>query len=1179
MTVRPWIACVIAMAVAGGSRADDTDIYTNRVVPPGSLPLVMLTLDLGSGIEGQYANCAKTGAGVTLCAPARFFYDRCPTCRPLMPAADKPFRRYDAIRFAIRTALIENGGMKVGLTLPHKHQSNCTGPSALLCSNGGYIARGFKPVDTVVVPFTSPPLLVPGPNLGELLGIIDNIPITTGLPDHPFQGKELFFEIFRYLTGQGVYNGHNGWVDYGTTAVQNLNMDNPAIDWDAGIEVPLVNRYISPLTADLSCSRIFTINFLLNPSRQDDDSDTAISSSAAGGMVGLSLAAPATAFDAVVGYLNDVDLARAANPFGTVPVIQGKQNVTSFFFAAPTPVNSSPPKFDSKSLAYALAGGTGRPLPLNEDPELLIQNLNSVAGQILSVSTTFVSASIPVNVFNRSQTLSDVYSALFQADTNGKPFWSGNLKKLRLNPTGTAGNTNVGLIDALGQDALASDGRIRNESLTFWTDPSTIAPNPIKGVVGGRDGRHVELGGAGQKIPGFLAGSPGASNGAAGARHLYTYSGTGTALTPLNADLATAALLQPALGVASAALANNLLLCVRGNDCLDVDGDLVTNEARPWLMGDPLHSRPLPINYGAVGGHTVDNPAIYIAMGTNDGFLHLFRNTSSSGSELGTELWAFMPTEALGIQDRLSVNGVTSARLYGVDGAPSTYIKDVDQDGNIEPAGGDRVYLYFGLRRGGRGYYALDITDPQIPAFLWQARPVLTPALTTSAACSLSVSAKTATSINSPCAAEYNLLGCSGDYCELGYSFPQPRIGKVQVGVDSFGRPLTRPAVFFAGGYDPNKDYPKSLTGLLSGGAASPGSVPTDDSRGTAIYVVDAETGALIWKAVKGTSTGPTADPRVFRHAQLVDSISSTLTIVDTDGDGAIDRVVVGDTGGNVWRADLGGDDDGTSNPGPAQITDDWRLTLLARMGRHYASGKTNDRRFFHEPDYVLSRDTAGLFDAIVIGSGDREDPMDYGRVRNADGTETLAENAFYVIKDRRIATYSASDSVSGSVLTPASLPDLSSNCLQGGASSGCNPNLAAGWRLRLTQGGGEKILSSPLTAAHRVYFTSYVPRPLNDTTSCAPSEGTGLFYAVSLLDGTAVFNFNTADGAGVGGTANSASDRFERMASAGIPSDVVFVNLAIPGGGEAKCLLGADLECRNVPGATRFRTHWRRDE
>ena len=86
------------------------------------------------------------------------------------------------------------------------------------------------------------------------------MPTPQGNQSHSYQGKELFFEFFRYLTGQTVYNAHNGYTDYATDNKYNLNEEDPAliwdqtaISWDTEIEekVPpgqrLAPNYISPI--------------------------------------------------------------------------------------------------------------------------------------------------------------------------------------------------------------------------------------------------------------------------------------------------------------------------------------------------------------------------------------------------------------------------------------------------------------------------------------------------------------------------------------------------------------------------------------------------------------------------------------------------------------------------------------------------------------------------------------------------------------------------------------------------------------------------------------------------------------------------------------------------------------------------------------------------------------------
>lgn len=1180
--------CLALLCGAGQlARADDTDIYISNVLPPASVPMVMISLDTSSAAGATYAGCANVGTGAGMCAPAAYFAANCPTC--VLPGATQPLTYFHVMRYSLRMALLQMTGLKVGLMLTHNNQNNCAGPrpagtlsSSQRCSNGAYLARGFKLLDQVVTPAV--PLLGipagtgPGPNLTELLNIIDSLPVPTGSTAHSYQGKELFFEMFRYLTGQGVYNGHNGYTDYGTNNAQNLDVDNAAVDWDASAET--LNRYISPLTSELLCSKVFTVNFILNGSNQDSDSDAAIDSDGAGGMVGIDLSGPGNNLSTVVAYLNDVDLARADLPFGTVPALTGQQNVTSYFFTRPTPLDSNPPTFDRTTTELAREGGTNSPFPLTSDPAQVVQSVRAALNQIISVSTSFVSGSVPVNVFSRTQVLSDVYLALFQPDIAAKPFWAGNVKKLKATvvdiPCAVAtpdctGGHEVRLTDAYGTAAIEDDGRISNNALTYWTDASRVAADATRGVVAGRDGRHVDRGGAGQKIPGFLASAgPGYLNADTGARQMYLYPGTGTSLVPLNADAATSVTYRAQIGAVDAAEALRVLKHIRGYDEYDADGDGNRTEVRPWMMADPLHSRPLPINYGTLGGHSAANPAIYIAVATNDGILHFIRNTTTGGAESGQELWAFMPVDLLGISKALAVNTPLSKRLYGLDGSPTAYVYDRNKDGTITASDGDKVYLYVGMRRGGRAYYALDVTDPATPRFLWKAGPVLSASAGTSAGCLASLAAGLGLAGNSACASELSTLGCAGDFCELGYTFSQPKIGRVRTTGSTI-----RPVVIFGGGYDALlNDYSAATLALFKAGGASPGSINTDDLMGNAVFVVDAETGALVWKATGPTSLSlPTGGGNVFRHTGLVDSVPSTVTAVDTNSDGLTDRLVFGDTGGNVWRADLGPDTDTTPNG----TADDWKLTLVAKLGRHAGSGKANDRRFFHEPDFVLSQDENGPFDAIVIGSGDREDPLDYGREK-VGTVETLAENAVFMLKDRRVGINAASDSDASQILTPASLADLTDNCLQGGSSSGCAPDLRNGWRIRLTQGRGEKMLSSPLTAASRVYFTTYLPPRANDSVTCGPGEGGGLYYAVGLKKGTAVFNYNVSDG-GTSDSPNSAADRFEGLASSGIPTEVVYINLPTGDGGEVKCALGSDLTCRQMPGATRFRSFWYKDE
>ena len=1036
------------IATIGIANADDTDVYINDGigVPDDSLPMVMFSLDYRPNLA---ASACLRGECDTLINEGYM-------------SQEGPYVFFDVLRGALRKVFEPLEGVRVGLMLNHDNINDCAGYGRTGCSNGGYIAMGFQE-------FVANDTNDAKKRFHEIL---KSIPLPQGSQSHSFQGKELFFEFFRYLTGQGVYNAHNGWTDYYSDPLKNLDEDNPGASWDPFIEEPPESQpsYMSPLDGVGQCSKIFTVNTMFQVDNQSDDSDEAIAAPIDEGGFG----SPQRQFPDVIRYLHDADLANGN--YGEAPYLDDKQNVTSYFVVDPRFINTT-------TIGYAKAGGTGTPLPLSDNADDLVATFEELFKQILSVSTTFVAASVPVNVFNRAEITDNVYIALFQVDGEFKPSWVGNVKKLRLAGANDS-SADGALLDALGQGAVAADGRIRFDALTYWTNPDALPPaDTDAGEVAERDGRTVARGGAGQLIPGMMSGSPQSANGLGG-RTVY-YDSTSRSLAPLNVDSITATTLMEDFGAADEKEAAELIAFSRGLDIDDLDADRTVNEAREWIFGDTLHSRPLPINYGAVGGYGPGNPAIYLAVASNDGMLRLIRNTTAGGAQSGREEWAFMPRNSMAAQKVLRANGVAMKHPYTFDGAPVAYIEDVNLNGTIEA--GDKVYLFVGMRRGGKAYYGLDITNPEAPRLMWTIEKSV------------------------------------GAYEELGWTFSTPRVGVVETAA---GR---TPVVIFAGGYDKNKDIR--------------GSVGTDDEEGNAIFVVNAETGELIWKAVRGSGGASTGR---FEHPDLRDSIPSDLTIADTDGDGMTDRIVVGDTGGNVWRADLFGSDTGN-----------WKLSLLASLGRHAdeSEGIWDDRRFFHRPDLVQTRDGYGNFDAVIIGSGDRADPLDGG------GTTS---DYFYMIKDRSTVVGSGRDTE----MQHADFADVTDNCIQEG---GCVLELTNGWRLQM-ENWGEKVLSSPLTISGSIFFTTYLPQQFGTVSACAPSEGSGRLYAVGLQDARSVINYDTSDDRPTeedpeGDDPTSKNDRSTDLRSAGIPAEVV----SIP----PNKILRPDLQIDTVDVATRWRTYW----
>jgi type IV pilus assembly protein PilY1 len=233
-----------------------------------------------------------------------------------------------------------------------------------------------------------------------------------------------------------------------------------------------------------------------------------------------------------------------------------------------------------------------------------------------------------------------------------------------------------------------------------------------------------------------------------------------------------------------------------------------------------------------------------------------------------------------------------------------------------------------------------------------------------------------------------------------------------------------------------------------------------------------------------------------------------------------------------------------------------------------------------HRPDVVPSRDRFGKFDAVVIGSGDRENPLD--RSGNSLDADTPV-NWMFMLKDRQwqtvtsataaLTTYEATDLAD--ISSDACVTD--STCggtLNTGADESSN-DFAKGWKLELAVGPGEKNLSAPLTIVNTVFFTTYLPfgsdenisEEASEAATCGPSEGKGAFYALNLLDGTVSTNFNIARD---GQDASTNTSRYTELSSAGIPADVVGVSLD----GQAY-VLPPDLKLSKVEASTRWRTFW----
>lgn len=153
------------------------------------------------------------------------------------------------------------------------------------------------------------------------------------------------------------------------------------------------------------------------------------------------------------------------------------------------------------------------------------------------------------------------------------------------------------------------------------------------------------------------------------------------------------------------------------------------------------------------------------------------------------------------------------------------------------------------------------------------------------------------------------------------------------------------------------------------------------------------------------------------------------------------------------------------------------------------------------------------------------------------------------------------SDWSSGS--NPLGLGDITNTCID---DSVCfaEENLTNGWKLQM-EGPGEKILAPALTAFGTIFFTSFLPEGTGAEAGspCAPSEGGGRLYAVSIVDGSPTNNYNST---GDSAESITKSDRFNNLASGGIPAEVVPIG---------DYILPPDLNPISSGGRSFWKTYW----
>ncbi len=436
-----------------------------------------------------------------------------------------------------------------------------------------------------------------------------------------------------------------------------------------------------------------------------------------------------------------------------------------------------------------------------------------------------------------------------------------------------------------------------------------------------------------------------------------------------------------------------------------------------WKLGDIFHSNPVTIGkpssyyndprsasaFDAFRQNNLNRERI-VLLGANDGQFHAFRASD------GEEKWSFIPPNLLPKLGLIahSSHPTILPHQYFVDG-PLT-ASDVwlgIGDGTNKSASDWRTLLIFGLGRGVRG--PGNGTD-----YLWSK----------SSSCDTQFNDKYDSAFQYYCGYyaldvtdtasspifKWSLKSDDAQTAYLGEPWSKMVMGKVKINGN------------------------EKWVGFMGGGYSSSG------DQGKGFFVIDLSNGSVIWSYTKAS------------NIDMNYSVAASPTTVDTDRDGFIDTVYVGDLGGNMWRFRFC-----TAQDKDSCNTANW---VGGRLLQQIAG--------FQRPIFTTA--TVAMDKALQLW-------VFWGTGNKLNSTSKSDQDRFSGVIDRDLA----------STYTAGNLQDITAGTYTGERQ---------GWYMNFAAT-GEKALADPSVFGGILFFTTYIPA--SDSSLCG-GAGTGRLYAMAIM-------------------------------------------------------------------------------